>query len=132
MGLKTLFSSKKLIDKIEKYFIDSKTTLNHENNRYSFELFLSESGYSLYPYFMLNEDETIISIIVNVRKKEENEDIYSKLNAFNLISKYFTAKCNDESIYLEYNSPIGYDNLKEIFKNTIESIFSLQEDIDKL
>ena len=132
MGLKDLFSSKRVIDKIQKYFQDSKTTLNHENNRYSFELFLSESGYSLYPYFMLNEDETVISIIINVRRRELNEDIYMKLNEFNLLSKYFQAKCNDDSIFLEYNSIISYDNIKEIFKKAIESIFSLQEEIDKL
>ncbi|MGM9970197.1 MAG: hypothetical protein ACI35S_07365 [Anaeroplasma sp.] len=131
MGLLGIFGNKKLIDKLLKYFNEKNITIINENNKYSFELFMVESGYSLFPYFTLDDESNELSIVINVIKKEEVD--YNKVNSFNLKSKFFAAKISNENIiYLEYNTIVNADNIKEIFMNVIESVFSLQEDIDNL
>ena len=130
MGLKDLFSTKRPVDKISKFFLDEGITVDECNGVYKFELYLSEGGYSLYPYFKFNGEDGYLSININIRRVEEPD--YASLNSFNLISKYFTAKYKDGAIILEYNTLTSIDNVKEILENALESIYSLQADIDKL
>ncbi len=131
MGLKDLFSTKKTTDKISKFFLDEGITVDYVNGVYRFELYLSEGGYSLYPYFKFDNQTGSLSIDINVRRVTEEVD-FSSLNSFNLKSKYFIAKYRDGAIFLEYNTLATNDNVKEILQKVLESIFSLQEDIDKL
>ena len=130
MGLKDLFSTKSTTDKISKFFLDEGITVDKVNGVYKFELYLSEGGYSLYPYFRFNSEDGYLSITINIRRVEEPD--YSSLNSFNLISKYFTAKLRDGAIILEYNTLAANDNVRDILQNALESIFSLQREIDKL
>lgn len=135
MGLKSLFGSKKLIDRLIKYCNEKNMIINQEDNKYIFELLLSESGYMLYPYFILDEEKEELSMVINIRKSEKSltVDDYSKINSFNNKSKYFSARVSEENIiYIEYSALVNADNIKDVFKTLIENIFSLQEDIDAL
>lgn len=130
MGLRDLFS-KKASDKLNKYFQELNISLNTNDGMYSFEIYLNEAGYALYPYFTFNDDNAL-SFIVNVRRITNDENVLNSINEFNLKSKYLVAKSNLNSIYLEYNTICYVDNIKEVIKSILDNIYSLQIEIDKL
>ncbi|MBQ3253789.1 MAG: hypothetical protein IJA65_04450 [Acholeplasmatales bacterium] len=135
MGLKSIFGGKKLIDRLTKYFNENNIALERNGNKHSFELILKECSYALYPYFLLDDDNDELSIVINIRKIDGIASIndYEKINSFNQVSKYFTAKISkDNVIFIEYNAIVCADNIKEIFINSLESITSLQKEIDAL
>ena len=120
-------------DKILKYFKENKVTYNELDNKIETEIIFSSKNISLYPYFIIDDENNYFSIIINIKKFNENKsaDIYQKINDFNLISQYFVAKIsNDNILYLEYNT-IYSDNLKEIYEASIESINNLLDYIEK-
>lgn len=99
----------------------------------TFELVMPKEGYSLYPYYTTDSEARVLSIIINLRKIEQELtlDDYKRFNAFNVKSKYFQVKTKDGILYLEYNAKV--DSTKsEIIHEVIESVFMLSKEIDEL
>jgi hypothetical protein len=94
---------------------------------------MPKEGYSLYPYYVTNSDKKELSIIINLRKIDNDLMIsdYERINAFNLKSKYFQAKIKDRILYLEYNTKVD-SSKSEIIHEVIESVFILSKEIDEL
>ena len=104
-----------------------------DDGKGSFELVMPKEGYSLYPYYRIDTTTKELSIIINVRNVEEDItiDLYNKINAFNIKSKYLMAKLKDRIIYLEYNTKVD-SHKSEIIHEVIESVFMLSKEIDEL
>lgn len=129
------WSKKKMVDSLLKYLTEQNVTYTETLDCISFELFFQKSGYSVYPYIKLNEEKEEVAIIINLKKLEAEPSFkqYQKLNFFNLKSKYFTARINEALVlYLEYNAYCSYDSIDKIVDRSIESLFSLQEEMDNL
>lgn len=128
-----LFSRKNVKEEIKKLFIEKNTTIEGDNP-YTFQLNLNK--FSLFPYITINENKDYInlSFIINLRKVEAiNNQIYININSFNMKSKYLVCKLNTDNILiLEYNTIINVDNTRTIINDIIESVFSLEEEIDLL
>lgn len=128
-----LFSRKNVKEEIKKLFIEKNTTIEGDNP-YTFQLNLNK--FSLFPYITINENKDYInlSFIINLRKVEAiNNQIYININSFNMKSKYLVCKLNmDNILILEYNTIINVDNTRTIINDIIESVFSLEEEIDLL
>ena len=125
------WSKKKLFDVLKKGFKNDNITVSEEGSKLSFEVSFSEAKFNLYPYVQLDEEKSIMTIMVNLRKIEK-ENVYEKINAFNLISKYFTLKLKDNILYLEYNILVDNDNTYNVLKTAINSLTELQFEIDKI
>ena len=104
-----------------------------DNGKGSFELIMPKEGYSLYPYYVTNAEKKELSIIINLRKIDNDLLIsdYERINAFNIRSKYFQAKIKDRILYLEYNTKVD-SSKSEIIHEVIESVFILSKEIDEL
>jgi len=128
-----LFGHSKQKDKLIKYLKEKNISSNEKNGKIEIELLFKDKGFSLYPYFVVDDDNDYFSIIINLKKVEKTSvDLLEKINDFNLLSQYFTLKIsNDNILYLEYNS-IFNDNIKDIFDCTINSLYSLSEAIDNI
>ncbi len=128
-----LFGHSKQKDKLIKYLKEKNISSNEKDGKIEIELLFKDKGFSLYPYFVVDDDNDYFSIIINLKKVEKTSvDLFEKINDFNLLSQYFTLKIsNDNILYLEYNS-IFNDNIKDIFDCTINSLYSLSEAIDNI
>lgn len=124
-------SKKKIKEIIDKYFKEKGISLDKEGKNYSFELVNQKEGYSLYPYFIYDEDTREFSFLINIKNAELEYD-YKKLNSFNIGSKYLKAGIKDSIIYLEYNTKIDIDEFKELMDLLIESVFIKSLEIDNL
>ena len=128
-----LFSRKTVIDEIKKLFNERNTSIEGDNP-FSFQLHLNK--YSLFPYITinLNNDYTNLAFIINLRKIDNiTNQLYINMNSFNMKSKYLVCKLNmDNILILEYNTIVNTDNVKSILNDVIESVFSLEEEIDLL
>ena len=128
-----LFGRKTVYDEIKKLFIEKNTSIEGENP-ITFQLNLDK--YSLFPYITLNDnkDYSNISFMINLRKaNNDNNQLFNNINSFNMKSKYLVCKLNTDNILiLEYNTFVNVDNVKPIINDIIESVFSLQEEIDLL
>ena len=125
------WSKKKLFDILMKNFKNDNISVEFEENRLTFEMYFEEAKFNLYPYIKLDENESIMSIFVNIRKIEK-ENVYEKINNFNLISKYFTLKLKDNVLYLEYNAFVDNDNVYDVTKKATTALNDLQLEIDKI
>ena len=125
------WGKKNLFDVLKKGFKNDNISINEESGKLSFELTFSEAKFNLYPYIILDEDKSIMSILVNVRKIEK-ENVYEKINTFNLKSKFFTLQLKDSILYLEYNALVSGDNAYEVLKNAVNSLNELQFEIDNI
>ncbi|RIA78330.1 hypothetical protein EI71_00281 [Anaeroplasma bactoclasticum] len=124
----------KLQDGVKKQLEAKNITVTlDDNGKGSFELIMPKEGYSLYPYYVTNSDKKELSIIINLRKIDNDLMIsdYERINAFNLKSKYFQAKIKDRILYLEYNTKVD-SSKSEIIHEVIESVFILSKEIDEL
>ena len=128
-----LFGHSKQKDKLIKYLKEKNISSTEKDGKIEIELLFKDKGFSLYPYFVVDDDNDYFSIIINLKKVEKTSvDLFEKINDFNLLSQYFTLKIsNDNILYLEYNS-IFNDNIKDIFDCTINSLYSLSEAIDNI
>ena len=125
------WSKKKLFDVLKKELKNDNISASDENSKLSFEISFKDAKFNLYPYIKLDEEESIMTIEVNIRKVEK-ENLYEKINSFNLKSKYFALKLNDGILYLEYNVKVTTDNVYSLCKACINSLDELQFEIDKL
>ena len=125
-----IFGKKKIADLLIKYFNEKKISYEKELNNFSFTV--SYNDFSIYPYIRVNEEEGLISILVNIRKIGSKENVFEKLNSFNLKSQFFKAILNENAIILEYNACLSSDNFDDILDCIIESLSSLKEDIKLL
>lgn len=125
-----IFGKKKIADLIIKYFAEKKISYEKEYNKISFVV--SYSDFSIYPYLKINEDEEIINILINIRKIENKENVFEKLNSFNLKSQFFKAILNENVIILEYNAISTSDNVVDVLDLIIDSLASLREEIKEL
>ena len=125
------WGKKNLFDVLKKGFKNDNISINEDSGKLSFELTFSEAKYNLYPYIILDEDKSVMSILVNVRKIEK-ENVYEKINTFNLKSKFFTLQLKDSILYLEYNALVSSDNAYEVLKNAVNSLNELQFEIDNI
>lgn len=125
-----IFGKKKIADLIVKYFNEKKISYERDLNKISFVV--SYSDFSIYPYLKINEDEETINILINIRKIENKENVFEKLNAFNLKSQFFKAISNDGVIILEYNAISTSDNVVDVLDLIIDSLASLREEIKEL
>ena len=124
----------KLQDGVKKQLEAKNITVTlDDNGKGSFELIMPKEGYSLYPYYVTNSDKKELSIIINLRKIDNDLMIsdYERINAFNLKSKYFQAKIKDRILYLDYNTKVD-SSKSEIIHEVIESVFILSKEIDEL
>lgn len=127
------WGKKKMFDAVNKYFNERNVSVTNEYDLLCIELNFKDNGYNIYPYIKLDEENEQISIMVNIREALElKASEYEALNAFNLGSKYFTAKYKDNAIVLEYNSICNYDNVVKLLHSALESLFSKQNEIDNL
>ena len=125
-----IFGKKKIADLIVKCFNEKKISYERDLNKISFVV--SYSDFSIYPYLKINEDEETINILINIRKIENKENVFEKLNAFNLKSQFFKAISNDGVIILEYNAISTSDNVVDVLDLIIDSLASLREEIKEL
>ena len=125
------WGKKNLFDVLKKGFKNDNISINEDSGKLSFELTFSEAKFNLYPYIVLDEDKSVMSILVNVRKIEK-ENVYEKINTFNLKSKFFTLQLKDSILYLEYNALVSSDNAYEVLKNAVNSLNELQFEIDNI
>ncbi len=125
------WGKKNLFDVLKKGFKNDNISINEDSGKLSFELTFSEAKFNLYPYIILDEDKSIMSILANVRKIEK-ENVYEKINTFNLKSKFFTLQLKDSILYLEYNALVSGDNAYEVLKNAVNSLNELQFEIDNI
>ena len=72
------WSKKKLFDILMKNFKNDNISVEFEENRLTFEMYFEEAKFNLYPYIKLDENESIMSIFVNIRKIEK-ENVYEKI-----------------------------------------------------
>lgn len=128
-----LFGHSKQKDKLIKYLKEKNISSNEKNGKIEIELLFKDKGFSLYPYFVVDDDNDYFSIIINLKKVEKTSiDLFEKINDFNLLSQYFVLKVsNDNVLYLEYNS-IFNDNIRDIFDCAINSLFGLSNAIDSI
>ena len=124
-----MFGKKNSSDIIIKYFKEKSIEYEYKNNIFSFNLSLD--GCILNPYLLI--DDNILSIMVNIRElTKKDNNIYEKLNNFNVISKIFNAKVKNNVIYLEYNTLIDNDNIEDIFDIILLSLSELSLQINDL
>lgn len=125
-----LWGKKKASDILVKYLDENKIHYEIKDNVVSFELELG--SYSIFPYFEVDDIKNMLSVVVNVCEKKLTDNLLRKVNEFNLKSKYFAAKVNNNIIYLEYNVKIDTDIVADVFKDLIASLNQLEEIIDNL
>jgi len=129
-----LFSHAKQKDKLIKYLKEKRISVAEVNGKLEVEFAFLGCGISLFPYFIINDDENYFSMIVNIKKvsDKKNIELYDKINNFNLSSQYFTLKLSQDNVlFLEYNTIID-DNIKEIFDLMSDSLNELIEVINNL
>lgn len=127
-----LFSSKKIIDKLSKYFKSNNYEYEDNHGKLSFSLLLKNKNYNLYPYLSIDEQTGYVSIIINIRRIAKKDDNLAMANAFNLKSKYFVLKIKQDIVYLEYNFISSADLIVDQLTDILNSIYSLEEDIDNI
>ncbi len=125
-----IFGKKKIIDLIIKYFNEKKISYEKNLNIISFSA--SYNDFSIYPYIKINEENQQVSFLVNIRKINQKENVFEKLNTFNIKSQFFRAILNEDIIVLEYNTLVDSDNLNDILDQMIDSLSSLRVEIKEL
>ena len=125
-----IFGKKKIIDLIIKYFNEKKISYEKNLNIVSFSA--SYNDFSIYPYIKINEESQQVSFLVNIRKINQKENVFEKLNTFNIKSQFFRAILNEDIIVLEYNTLVDSDNLNDILDQMIDSLSSLRVEIKEL
>ena len=128
-------TKKKTSDVLEKQFKEKNISLDFKDGKYSFELVMKNEGYSLYPYFSLDEEKREMSVVINLRKVDGGLTLldWDRINNFNLKSKFLTAKvATDQVLYLEYNTQVEPGRSKSVLDLVIESVFMLSKEIDEL
>ena len=125
-----IFGKKKIIDLIIKYFNEKKISYEKNLNVISFSA--SYNDFSIYPYIKINEENQQVSFLVNIRKINQKENVFEKLNTFNIKSQFFRAILNEDIIVLEYNTLVDSDNLNDILDQMIDSLSSLRVEIKEL
>ena len=125
-----IFGKKKIIDLIIKYFNEKKISYEKNLNIISFSA--SYNDFSIYPYIKINEENQQVSFLVNIRKINQKENVFEKLNTFNIKSQFFRAILNEDIIVLEYNTLVDSDNLNDIIDQMIDSLSSLRVEIKEL
>lgn len=129
------WSKKKIVDSLTRYLSEQNVTWHEELDCITFELYFQKSGFSLYPYIRIDEERDELSIVINLKEAEDGylaQRGAVRINDFNIRSPYFTAKIKEGILILEYNCVIDYDITPKIVNNSIESLFSLQEELDNL
>lgn len=125
------FNKKKLFDVLGKEFKNNNTSYEVKDNKFSFEINCSEAGYNLYPYIKYDENDAFVTIVINIRQIGK-ENVYEKLNNFNLLSRFFTMKLKDNVLYLEGNIIANNDTIYDIIIEYVNSIKELQFEIEKV
>ena len=125
-----IFGRKKLSDLIIKYLNDKKITYEKNLNVISFQA--SYNDFSIYPYIKILEEDESINILINIRKIDVKENVFFKINEFNLRSQYLKAVLNENVIVLEYNTLANNDNILLILDSILDSLSSLKEEIKEL
>ncbi len=134
VGSMAFWSKKRIRDNILKTLEEQNISYTEEQGYITFELYASAFSYSVFPYIKIIEETQEMSVIINVRKVEESLGVKEllRINAFNVASKYFTAKVKDGVILLEYNCVTSYEDCPKVFTEIMESIFTVYESVDKL
>ena len=102
---------------------------NGDNTKIKLQLCIPEKNIMIYPYITL--DNGIVSVNINVNKQSLKNYDYSKLNDFNIKSKFFKAYILDNGvIVLEYRFN-DETKLNSYLKLLIDSLYSLQNEIDE-
>ncbi|MDE6013695.1 MAG: hypothetical protein K2G50_01975 [Anaeroplasmataceae bacterium] len=126
------WNKKKLDSRLITYFVNHKIPyeiVNEESTQIQFELCLAEKKMMIYPYLSMKDD--MISFNVNVTEHVLKGYDYESLNQFNLKSPFFKAMITEKGIIvLEYR--FVNEDIEIMMDQLIESIFSLQEEIDAL
>ncbi len=128
-----LFSHSKQKDKIIKYLKNENISYDVKNDKIVIELMFKDKGFSLSPYFIVDDEEDDFSMVINIKKIDKvNTDIYEKINSFNMSSKYFSMKISKENIiYIEYNTNID-DNVVKVFELLVASLYELSDIISNI
>ncbi len=129
-----LFGHAKQKDRLIKYLKEKKISVIEKNGKLETEFSFPGKGFSLFPYFVVDDDESIFSIIINIKKvtDKKNIEFYEKINDFNLSSQFFTLKLSaDDVLFLEYNTQMD-DNIKELFDMISDSLNELIDSINSL
>jgi len=128
-----LFSHSKQKDKIIKYIKNENISYDVKNDKIVIELMFKDKGFSLSPYFIVDDEEDDFSMVINIKKIDKvNTDIYEKINSFNMSSKYFSMKISKENIiYIEYNTNID-DNVVKVFELLVASLYELSDIISNI
>ena len=102
---------------------------NGDNTKIKLQLCIPEKNIMIYPYITI--DNGIVSVNINVNKQSLKNYDYSKLNDFNIKSKFFKAYILDNGvIVLEYRFN-DETKLNSYLKILIDSLYSLQNEIDE-
>ena len=123
-----LFTKNKKEERLIKFFKDKNLSIIEHDNLFEITLNFVNNKYYLHPYFKFDDD--ILNISINLRKYNKKENIYEKINSFNLLSKYFKAVIKDDLIILTYNTYYSGDN--EQILDILNSLYSLENEIDNL
>ena len=127
-----LWGKKKIDTKITDYLKEKNIDFQIEKNTLKFELCFTNSGFILYPYITIDENNDIISFNVNVNQINVKHDGYNILNEINKNALFLKSYVTDESILvLEYRFVISED-ISSVLEKVLKDLFSLENIIGKL
>ena len=122
------FFNKNKEDKLTKFFKERNITFNEHDGLIELSLNFNNNKYFLHPYLKIDGNDLLITI--NIRKCNKKENIYDKINNFNLLSKFFKAIIKNDLLFLSYNTYYSGDNEQII--DILNSLYSLENEIDNL
>ena len=129
-----LWSKKKVGTKIVNYLKDKNISYQLEEQAATiikFELCFLESGFILYPYITIDEDNSLVTFNVNV-SQVNMKNAFNVVNEINRKALFLKSYVTDDSILvLEYRFK-AVDDISITLEGIINNVFSLENILEKL
>ena len=129
-----LWSKKKVGTKIVNYLKDKNISYQLEEQASTiikFELCFVESGFILYPYITIDEDNSLVTFNVNV-SQVNMKNAFNVVNEINRKALFLKSYVTDDSILvLEYRFK-AVDDISITLEGIINNVFSLENILEKL
>ena len=129
-----LWSKKKVGTKIVNYLKDKNISYQLEEQASTiikFELCFLESGFILYPYITIDEDNSLVTFNVNV-SQVNMKNAFNVVNEINRKALFLKSYVTDDSILvLEYRFK-AVDDISITLEGIINNVFSLENILEKL
>ena len=129
-----LWSKKKVGTKIVNYLKDKNISYQLEEQASTiikFELCFLESGFILYPYITIDEDNSLVTFNVNV-SQVNMKNAFNVVNEINRKALFLKSYVTGDSILvLEYRFK-AVDDISITLEGIINNVFSLENILEKL